>query len=85
MGDKKWEIPSKEDEIIAWQGKRIIELERIVKNIEIHFEHLCTEEMRQHGYISISHDIDFQVFRALCGYKEALDKLEGKENDQKNN
>jgi len=74
MAHMQWEIPSQEDKIIAWQGKRIAELERIVKNIEIHFEHLCDEDMRQHGYISIDHDIDFQVFRALCGYREILNE-----------
>lgn len=61
---------------------RFTEIEKTVKdpalamsNIKIHFEHLCSEEMRVHGYVSHEHSIDFQVFRVLCGYQEALDEL----------
>lgn len=61
---------------------RFTEVEKIVKdpalamsNIKIHLEHLCSEEMREHGYVSHEHTIDFQVFRVLCGYQEALDEL----------
>lgn len=76
----EWRIrPTGDDATIAWQGKRIAELEtrladldRIITNIRIHFERLCTDDLREHGYIAHDHDIDFQVFRALCGYKEAL-------------
>ena len=49
--------------------------DHVVKNIESHFKHLCSDSMREHGHIAQEHDIDFQVFRALCGYKEALDEL----------
>jgi hypothetical protein len=52
--------------------KRLAELDRIIANIRVHFEQLCSDDLRQHGYIAHDHDIDFQVFRALCGYKEAL-------------
>ena len=52
--------------------RRLVDLDRIITNIRIHFEQLCSDDLRQHGYIAPDHDIDFQVFRALCGYKEAL-------------
>jgi hypothetical protein len=42
-------------------------------NIKVHFDKLCSEDIRVHGFISPDHDIDFQVFRLLCGYKELLD------------
>ena len=32
--------------------------------------------MRTHGFVSPDHDIDFQVFRILCGYSEALEEIE---------
>ena len=48
-------------------------LELTVKNIKVHFDMLCTHELRQHGFVSPDHDIDFQVFRVLCGYKELME------------
>lgn len=55
--------------------KAVKDLTLAMSHIKIHFEHLCSEEMRVHGYVSHEHSIDFQVFRVLCGYQEALDEL----------
>ena len=49
-------------------------LEHTITNIKVHFDMLCTHELRQHGFVSPDHDIDFQVFRVLCGYRESMDR-----------
>lgn len=45
-------------------------------NIKIHFEMLCTPEIRAHAFASEEHDLDFQVFRVLSGYSMALAEIE---------
>lgn len=55
-------------------GDQIEEMTRVLQNIEIHFEQLCTEDLCAHGFISEEHDLDFKVFRVLCGYAEALEE-----------
>jgi len=46
--------------------------EKIVKDIKIHMEMLCTDEIRRHACASTDHDLQFQIFRILGGYDELL-------------
>ena len=55
--------------------KEVKDLTIAMENIKKHFEMLCSYEMRAHGFVAHEHSIDFQVFRVLCGYQEALDEL----------
>lgn len=48
----------------------------IVNNIKVHFEMLCTDEIRADAYCDVTHDIDFQVFRVLGGYRKCLEENE---------
>jgi hypothetical protein len=51
------------------------EYEKFYKDVQIHFEMLCTDEIRAHAYADISHDLAFQIFRVLGGYRQALEEL----------
>ncbi len=51
-----------------------IDYKKFYNDVHIHFEMLCTEEIRAHACADISHDLAFQVFRVLGGYLEALEE-----------
>jgi len=43
-----------------------------IRNIEIHLEMLLDDDMRADAYADKTHSTDFQVFRVLGGYHDAL-------------
>jgi hypothetical protein len=46
------------------------------EDIAIHVEMLLTDEMRAHAYADAkAHDLPFQIFRVLGGYREALAQI----------
>ena len=47
---------------------------RFEHDIEIHVEMLVDEEMRAHAFADTSHDLAFQIFRLLGGYRRALEE-----------
>lgn len=48
-----------------------------LRNIKCHVDMTVTDRMRQHAYASVTeHPLDFQVFRLLTGYDEALEEIE---------
>ena len=54
--------------------------EQEVKDIEIHMDMLCGDNMREHAVIDRKHHtLPFQIFRLLGGYNEALEKLKAQE------
>lgn len=55
---------------------------RFFNNIKIHVEMLVDDRMRTHAYASTTHDLDFQIFRIITGYDEALDKIDQLEKDK---
>lgn len=52
-----------------------IDYKRFYESIVTHMDILCTDEIRKHAYCSKEHDLDFQIFRILTGYDEALNEL----------
>lgn len=57
--------------------KKAPDKQRVLNNIKTHIDMLADPRMRRHAYIDKSiHPIDFQVFRVLTGYNEALEELE---------
>lgn len=52
------------------------ELQRFYENIKTHVAELVTPDMRKHAFASENHDLDFQVFRLLYGYSEALEEID---------
>lgn len=57
------------DRLNKAKDQRIRELD----NIKIHMGMLCTDEIRAHACASATeHDLNFQIFRILGGYDEAL-------------
>lgn len=49
--------------------------EEFRKSVEVHFDMLCTEQIRAHAYADVTHDLDFQIFRVLSGYGNALGEI----------
>ena len=49
------------------------------EQVAIHVEMLLDDEMRAHAYADKSHELEFQVFRVLGGYREALDEIKAKD------
>jgi len=52
-----------------------VDYKKFYENIQTHMEVLCTPEMREHACASVEHDLDFQIYRILVGYAEALEEL----------
>lgn len=52
------------------------------KNIKTHIDQLVTEKMRDKAGCDKTHDIHFQVFRLINGYREALDKIDNLEKER---
>jgi hypothetical protein len=47
-----------------------------IENIRVHLAELLSDEISEHACIDRKeHSIDFQVFRLLTGYEEALQKI----------
>jgi hypothetical protein len=51
-----------------------VDYEKFYNDVKIHFEMLCTDEIRAHAYADVTHDLAFQVFRVLGGYGKALEE-----------
>lgn len=49
------------------------------EQIAIHIEMLLDDEMRAHAYADKTHELEFQIFRVLGGYREALDAINVKD------
>jgi len=45
------------------------------KNIEVHIDMMVDDTMRAAAFCSVEHDLHFQVFRLIQGYREALEEL----------
>lgn len=52
-----------------------MDYKKFYEDISIHVEMMVTPEMRKHAYASTEHELDFQIFRLLSGYGEALEEL----------
>jgi len=53
-----------------------MDYKKFYENIACHAEMMVTPEMRKHACASTEHDLDFQIFRLLSGYSEALEELD---------
>lgn len=52
-----------------------IDYKKFYENIVIYMDAFCTDEIRKHASCPEKCDLDFQIFRLLGGYREALYKI----------
>jgi hypothetical protein len=56
-------------------NNKLKDAQHFKESIAIYVEMLVDDEMRKHAYAHpTEHELDFQIYRLLCGYAQALDE-----------